>query len=199
MKKSIFLLAFLLSMLWNVSAVAEKCDWPVCFGIDWRTATLADVQGINVRARDQNGNTPLHFAAGQNENPDIINALIQAGADIHARTKNGYVPLHGAAENNKNPDIITALIQAGADINAKSKDGFTPLHWAAVLNQQEAVLLLLENGADATISNGEGLTPLDLVNNPFLNSPLTVNAEEFRNSEAYWALNDASYAPAGAN
>ncbi len=43
-------------MLWHMSAVAggiaEECDRKTgfCFGINWKTATLADVQGINVRA-----------------------------------------------------------------------------------------------------------------------------------------------------
>ena len=152
MKKSIFLLAFLLSMLWHVSAVAEKCDWKTgfCFGVNWKTATLADVQGIDVRAKNEVGGTPLHFAAEWNENPDIINALIQVGADIHAKTNGGKTPLHSAAEHNENPDIINALIQAGVDIDAKDiLLGKTPLHSAASSNENPDIInVLIQAGAD---------------------------------------------------
>ena len=165
MKKSICLLAFLLSMLWHVSAVAEKCvaKKDFCFGINWKTATLADVQGINVRAKREDGNTPLHWAAWKNENPDIIAALIQAGADIHAKTNKGTTPLHRAAWKNENPDIIAALIQAGADIHAKAKDENTPLHWAAYNNKNpDIIAALIVLGADTQATNNYGETTEDI-------------------------------------
>ena len=164
MKKSIFLLAFLLSMLWHVSAVAEECNLRAgsCFGINWLTATLADVQGINVRAKDNKyGSTPLHWA-GKNENLDIIAALIQAGADINAKSDSGFTPLHWAAYNNKNPDIIAALIQAGADIHAKTDFGFTPLHRAAEYNENpDIIAALIVLGADTQATNISGETAGD--------------------------------------
>ena len=163
MKKSIFLLAFLLSMLWHVSAVAEECSWSggFCFGINWKNATLADVQAINVRAKDKSGRMPLHWAAWNNENPDIINALIQSGADINAKSKNGGTPLHWAAENNENPDIIAALIQAGADINAKINNGGTPLHRAALRNENlDIITALIQAGANINAKSKSGNTPL---------------------------------------
>ncbi len=69
--------------------------------------------------------TPLHWAARYNENPDIINALIQAGADIHAKSAYGNTPLHEAAGWNENPDVIAALIRLGADTQATNHDGQT--------------------------------------------------------------------------
>ena len=73
--------------------------------------------------------TPLHKAAMcVMNNPDIINALIQAGADVNAKDEEGETPLHGAADENTNPDIIIALVQAGANINAQDRLlGSTPL------------------------------------------------------------------------
>ena len=169
MKKSIYLLAFLLSMLWHVSAVAEECDWKTdfCFGINWKNATLADVQGIGVRAKTEYGSTPLHWAASFNENPDIINALIQAGADIHAKAiLLGNTPLHDAAGGNENPDIINALIQAGADIHAKNEDGDTPLHWAAWWNKNpDIIAALIGLGADTQATNNDGESAEDVARN----------------------------------
>ena len=147
----------------GLSAVAEECDWNkgFCFGTNWKTATPAEVQGINVRAKDQRGETPLHFAARHNENIDTITALIQAGADIHAKDKYENTPLHFAALKNKNLDIIAALIQAGADIHAKDKYRNTPLHLAAWNNKNlDIIAALIQAGADIHAINDYGSTPL---------------------------------------
>ncbi|GHS95463.1 hypothetical protein FACS1894139_16950 [Planctomycetales bacterium] len=65
-------------------------------------------------------NDLLFLAARYNENPEIITALINAGANENVKDKNGNTPLHSAAKYNKNPEIITALIKAGAGVNANT-------------------------------------------------------------------------------
>ena len=82
--------------------------------------------GADPKARDEGGRTPLHRAAESNENPAVIEALLDAGADLKARDKDGVTPLHVAAGLNKSPAIITALLDAGADLKARDKDGETP-------------------------------------------------------------------------
>ena len=52
-------------------------------------------------------------AAALNSNPDVVKALISAGAKVNA-TKDGWTPLH-----NSNPDVVKALISAGAKVNAR--------------------------------------------------------------------------------
>ena len=144
------------------TAAAEECDWHegFCFGTNWKTATPAEAQEINVRAKDQDGNTPLHWAAYNNENPNIILAL-EAG-DIQAKNKDGNTPLHWAAYNNENPDFITVLIrQAGAHIFARDKDGNTPLHVAARFNENPNIIAaLIQVGADIHAKDKDGDTPL---------------------------------------
>ena len=54
-----------------------------------------------------------------NSNPDVVKALISAGAKVNAKTKDGLTPLHLAAYNNSNPDVVKALISAGAKVNAQ--------------------------------------------------------------------------------
>ena len=47
-------------------------------------------------------------------------------------------------------------------MNATDKWGFTPLHEAAQKGRTQLCALLLAHGADPTLKNQEGQTPLDL-------------------------------------
>lgn len=75
--------------------------------------------------------TPLHFAAGFNDDPAIIDALVAAGAELEARLEQGLTPLHLAAGFNHNPAVIEALLEAGADRRAQDNDGNIPWDYAA--------------------------------------------------------------------
>lgn len=91
--------------------------------------------GADIRALDEEGMTPLHFAASGNA-PTVLRALVEAGADIEARKNEfGWTPLHFASER----EAVNALVEAGADIDARDSDGDTPLHVAASRNEPEAI------------------------------------------------------------
>ena len=90
--------------------------------------------------RDKWQYTPLHRAAENNVNPEIVQVLIQAGADLEVRDKWAYTPLHRAAEKNDNPEVAKALVQAGASLEARNQWNYTPLHRAAAKNRNPAVL-----------------------------------------------------------
>ena len=55
---------------------------------------------------------------------------------------------------------IKTLLAKQADVNAKQVDGMTALHWTAQNNDIESSKLLLKAGADRTLRNSEGRTPL---------------------------------------
>ena len=121
-------------------------------------ATLKMVQkmlslGANPNEQDEWGFTPLHFAAAFNDDPDVISALVDAGAQMDARDKEwGATPLHWAAWSNDNPGIIIALVDGGADPNARDARQSTPLHAAAdQSNNPDIILTLLDSGADVTL------------------------------------------------
>ena len=117
--------------------------------------------GYNIKARSRSGSTPFHWAIINNNNPAVITALLEAGADFNARTRSGETPLHLAAEFNDNLAIITALLEAGADTKARTESGFTPLHYAARSNENPAVInTLIEAGADIKARTEYGDTPL---------------------------------------
>ena len=125
--------------------------------------------GADVRARDGDGQTPLHRAGAFNENSSMIEALVAAGADVEARVEGGWqegqTPLHRAASFNENPSVIEALVAAGADVEARVEggrwEGQTPLHRAAMLNENPSVIeALVAAGADVRARDGDGQTPL---------------------------------------
>ncbi|MBT8102298.1 MAG: ankyrin repeat domain-containing protein, partial [Gammaproteobacteria bacterium] len=68
------------------------------------------------KARD----TPLHWAAAENTNVDILTTLIEAGADVNARDRFGWLPIHTAAEGNSNPEVIEVLLAAGSKRNKRA-------------------------------------------------------------------------------
>ena len=82
----------------------------------------------DVNWKDQNGKTPLHYAAWKGHK-EIAELLIANGADVNAKDDKGGTPLHVAAwEGHK--EVAELLIAKGADMNAKMEDGDTPLDLA---------------------------------------------------------------------
>lgn len=59
-------------------------------------------------------------------------------------------------------DIAALLIKFNTCVNATDKWAFTPLHEAAQKGRTQLCALLLAHGADPTMKNQEGQTPLDL-------------------------------------
>ncbi|KAL3479600.1 ankyrin repeat-containing domain protein [Aspergillus californicus] len=84
--------------------------------------------GIDVEARNKNGETALHIAA-KDTSRDVWD-LLHAGADVNARAANGSTPLHCAASASDS-SIYTMLLDSGADITARDMLNCTPLHTAA--------------------------------------------------------------------
>ncbi len=130
--------------------------------------TLMAAGAMDVNARDMEGHyqTPLMDAAFSNV-PEIVTALIQAGADVNAKDRYGRTALGIAVERSTTPEIVRVLIQAGADVNAKDGIGWPPLMYAAGLSlSPEIVKLLIDNGAEVNAKNSSGRTPLMLAKTP---------------------------------
>ncbi len=106
------------------------------------------------------GWSPLWDAAFW-QRDEIVDYLLENGADINARTRNGETPLHGAVLG-EDSAIVERLLLQGAAVNAQADNGMTPLHRAAWQRSSAIVSLLLTNNADKNIQDHNGFTPLQL-------------------------------------
>jgi len=113
--------------------------------------------GADVNAKDNDGYTPLHYAAIKNK-VDFARLLVEKGADVNAKSNDGITPLHVAAWGG-HVDVARFLVENGADVNAKNDD-WTPLHYAAIKNKVDFARLLVEKGADVNAKSNDGYTPL---------------------------------------
>ncbi len=103
---------------------------------------------LNIEAQAPNGNTALMMAAFQKNKPAVL-AILEKGAQIN---RPGWTALHYAAAAG-DLDIMKLLLERHAYIDAESPTGTTPLMLAAREGQEDAVQLLLEEGADASLKD----------------------------------------------
>jgi hypothetical protein len=95
---------------------------------------LAD--GANVNVVNADGASPLMLAADGSE-PNIVEILIDAGADPNARDVSGLTVLMRAINvdfivDHKYLRTINALLDAGADVNAQDQRGLSALQHACI-------------------------------------------------------------------
>ena len=57
------------------------------------------------------------------------------------------------------------LIQEGGEVNTQNEEGWTPLHKASNYGHVEVITALLAGGADKTIEDENGDTPVDVADN----------------------------------
>ncbi|XP_044303195.1 ankyrin repeat domain-containing protein 17 isoform X7 [Varanus komodoensis] len=110
---------------------------------------------------ESNHDTALTLAcAGGHE--ELVQTLLERGANIEHRDKKGFTPLILAATAG-HVGVVEILLDNGADIEAQSertKD--TPLSLACSGGRQEVVELLLARGANKEHRNVSDYTPLSL-------------------------------------
>jgi ankyrin repeat protein len=131
-------------------------------------AELLLAAGADVNARTTKNVTPLMASVGSPYSIAKMSlTLIRAGADVNAADSDGETVLLGATGNAL--EVIEELLKKGANPNIQSKrfSGETPLHKAAFNGLKDEVEILLRYGADSTIRNNKGQTPLDITNVKF--------------------------------
>lgn len=117
-----------------------------------------DEGNVDVHARDDGGQTLLHFAV-KLKTPDTASRLLDLGADIEARNDHECTPIYWAGRDGM-VETLKMLVERGAEWDVGSSTDSSPLHWAATNYRSEVARYLLEQGADKNAPNSYGMTPL---------------------------------------
>lgn len=109
-------------------------------------------------SEEEFGHTALTEAA-DHCHPEVMDLLLESGADPNRKDRDGRTVLHDAAFLNQ-MSAVSALLSAKADVDAADDEGITPLMEAATKGYLEVVRLLMEAGADTTLRDRTGKTAL---------------------------------------
>ncbi|ACP21110.1 hypothetical protein Aasi_1878 [Candidatus Amoebophilus asiaticus 5a2] len=125
-------------------------------------------KGISLDLVNQLGQTPLHKIAGNSnaENIEIMENLLQAGAQPNVQDKNGSTPLHYAI-GAKYRNIIEELIRAGTQMDIQDNQGNTSLHLLVANNYVDIVRSVIAKSPNLkNIKNKADKLPKDLATTP---------------------------------
>lgn len=114
--------------------------------------------GSNPDQADRIGQGPLRSAMKASD-PDCMEALLDAGAWVMQRDHWEQTCLQAAMYYNDPVAFGLPLINAGIDINAKDCIGTFALLEAVRMGHADAVIMLVDRGADVNLSDDSGFTP----------------------------------------
>ncbi|MHC1682953.1 MAG: ankyrin repeat domain-containing protein [Clostridiaceae bacterium] len=122
--------------------------------------------GCSPNEYSERGETPICLAIAL-ENKEIVEILLNAGADINLPQKDdlGYTPLICAIRNcrGENLEMVKFLVEKGADIEkGDSRNGTALLH-SCITAYKNILLYLISKGAKVDCLDIEGQTPLHYI------------------------------------
>ena len=152
----------------------------------WRTEDhhRAERRSDNPHYQWSGNVTPLYDAARFSADPEVVAALVAAGADVEGHgaqltfnprqqttfPRPHLSPLYLAVRGDGHPATIEALVRAGADLELTDSDGRTVLHVAAI-GYPAVFPLLLRLGANPEALDAEGKTPMDYARENYMLEP----------------------------
>ena len=115
----------------------------------------------DIDIQNDDGETLLMIALRKDSSPEMIQILLNKGADVNFENKAGVTPLIIALSIKYSGKIIRAILDKDADVNVQRDDGKTPLI-IALSNEysSDIIKMLLNNGADVNVQRDDGETPL---------------------------------------
>ena len=142
----------------GVEGPARVLLFAVVSGVSWIVERTINHCPSLINSTFGSGDSPLILTV-ENGNLDIINFLLDSGADPNLAT-DSYTPLVASVRATRN-DILDILLQRGADVNGQTLvSHWTALHAAASHEYTNHVAALLHHGADPNAVDRWGRTPL---------------------------------------
>jgi hypothetical protein len=97
-----------------------------------------------------------------NSRRDLVDLLINRGADVDARNHRQDTPLHWACQFGDRV-IVQRLIQAGCNVHARETQAQTPIFMAVSAGQVEIVQLLIRSGSSVNVRDCEDIDLFDFI------------------------------------
>jgi len=116
---------------------------------------------VSDKSNEKDAVTPLIYAAAEGK-PGFVKLLMEYGASLSETNKDGQTAIHLAAKNSHHVVLRYLLKQKGAPINSQDTTALrnTALHLASSENAGESVAILIQAGADTSVTNAKGDAPL---------------------------------------
>lgn len=131
--------------------------------LDKKSIYEGDIELVDINAKSQDGYTPIVVAI-EAKNHEILNLLIENGANLYEKHPIFNRTTLGTAAYYENVEAVQALLKKDPKlVNIGSTlDGWTPLQDATLKANVQIVKLLLQYGANPTITDKHGGTPMDM-------------------------------------
>lgn len=117
----------------------------------------------NVNYKESEGNNLLQLAIINGLDYEIIEMLLNQGAETNMKNSFGNTPLHTCVSKFGTTDykVLVLLLENGADVDTRNTDGKTALHLASLNSTGiDLMEILLEYNADPNIRNNSNETLL---------------------------------------
>jgi hypothetical protein len=144
--------------------------------------------GADVNAEDASQESAYLIATSEiGDDPRLLELTLENGADVNARDSFDGTGLIRAAERGY-VRIVRRLLETDIDIDHVNRLGWTALLEAIILGEggrahTETVRALVDAGADATIPDGDGVTPLTTPSSV----ATTPSSRSYKRRSAAWA------------
>ncbi|CAB0030574.1 unnamed protein product [Trichogramma brassicae] len=136
-------------------------DWT-----EWFLGICNDIRRkVPIDVRDRSGDTPLQWAV-RAKNEKVIESLLGRGASPSSANGKGLTSLHMIARRWDCAELGKAFLKICDEkrlklpIDVKDEEGDTPLHLAVRYEHSEMIESLLRRGANPSLVNAKGRTPL---------------------------------------
>ena len=145
-----------------IAATREKHNLDM---IKFLYARASDIAGFEINALDRFApcQTGAIHEAAYSGSPEILEFLIERGADPNLRSGElGLTPIM-MAYSDIATNVLKILIARGADINSRDSNGRSVFFIFCQVGFEQGCALLMQLGADITSPDNNGVTPLDIV------------------------------------
>lgn len=115
----------------------------------------------NLNILTEDGDSLIEYAINKNDT-DMIQTLVEGGANLNTAGISGYTPLMSAAAETLENIVRIFLTKKDINLNAINRNGDTALHITAETGNIPIIKMLIENKANINSQNFSGYTPLHI-------------------------------------